>query len=442
MARNEVTLSAPRYTGPLPPAQHGRAARRLSAKAAMEEIRDGARVHIATGCAPPGHLLRALADQRDRFTRLDVVLPYTLEPLAIFEGLGDPFFLSALHPAGALRRLVDHPAMEVLPTSVTQWDQACAPGGARPVDATLFQVAPPGPEGRYSLGVNGGETAQVARRAPFVVAQINPAMPYTFGATELDPDEIDVLVDGEEALIEHPVASPGPLEQRIAEHAAGEIPDGAIIQFGIGTLPESILHRLRHHKDLGVHGGMVGEPIVDLVEAGVMTGRSNRLNPGLLVCAGGLGTRRLFDWMHRNEHLLIAPAAYSHHPAVLGRHECFVSINSAIEVALDGATNSEWIAGKMVSGPGGQPDFAMGAHFSEHGRSLIALPATTAKGKISRIVPELAAGAPSTLPRYLADRVITEHGVARLKSVPFAERAERLRAVADPAFRDSLVVRS
>ncbi len=404
----------------------------------MEEIADGARVHVATGCAPPSLLLEALAAQRDRFTRLDFVLPYTLEPLAIFDGIGDPFFLTSLHPAAASRRLIGHPAMEILPTSVTQWAHAVSAGGARPVDAALVQVTPRGPEGRHSLGVNGAETPEVARRAPLLIAQVNPAMPYTFGATELEPDEIDILVDGEEPLIEHPAASPGPLEERIADFAAGEIEDGAIIQFGIGTLPESILHKLRHHKDLGVHGGMVGDPIIDLAEAGVVTGRTNRLNPGLLVSAGALGSRRLFDWIDRNERLLVAPSAYSHHPAVLGTHGRFTAINSAIEVALDGSTNSEWVAGKTVSGPGGQPDFVMGANYSEGGRSLIALPATAAKGKISRIVRELAAGAPSTLPRYLADRVITENGVARLKSLPIRDRAERLRSIADPAFRESL----
>jgi len=410
----------------------------VTAKQAIETISDGARVHIATGAAPPNHLIQELSEQRERFRRIDLVLTYTLAPLSVFDGLGDPFFITALHPAGSLRPLIGNPAMEVLPTSVTQWDSVIEAGGLRPIDVSLVQVTPPGPEGRVSLGVNGGETAQAARRAPVLIAQVNPQLPYTFGATELDLEEIDYLVEGEEALVEQPPVTPGALEEKVAEHAAGEIPDGAIIQFGIGTLPEAILHRLRHHKDLGVHGGMVGDPIIDLVESGAVNGASNRRDPGLMVAAGGLGSRRLFEWMHRNERLLIAPAAYSHHPMVLGSHERFTSINSAIEVALDGSTNSEWVKGRMVSGPGGQPDFAMGANYSKDGRSLIALPSTTAKGKISRIVRQLDAGMPSTLPRYLADRVITEHGVARLKSRPLEERAELLREIADPAFQQAL----
>ncbi len=183
---------------------------------------------------------------------------------------------------------------------------------------------------------------------------------------------------------------------------------------------------------------MVGDPIVDLAEAGVINGRSKGCDPGLMVVAGVLGSRRVFDWAHRNEQLLVAPTAYSHRHAVLATHDRFTAINSAVEVALDGATNSEWVRGKMISGPGGQPDFAMGANQAARGRSLIALPSTAGKGAVSRIVERLGEGTPATLPGYLADRVITEHGVARLKNEPRAARAAALRAVADPAFRSAL----
>ena len=131
----------------------------------MDEIFDGSRIHVATGSAPPTHLLEALFNVRDRFTRIDIVLPYTLEHLPVFKALGEPFFLSALHPAGAVRSLVEHEAVEVLQCSVTQWDQVISEDGPRPIDFSFVQVSPPGPEGKVSLGVNGGETAQAVRRA-------------------------------------------------------------------------------------------------------------------------------------------------------------------------------------------------------------------------------------------------------------------------------------
>ena len=80
----------------------------------------------------------------------------------------------------------------------------------------------------------------------------------------------------------------------------------------------------------------------------------------------------------------------------------------------------------------------MGANYSKGGRSIIAIPSTTKGGKISRIVRELQAGMPSTLPRYLADVVVTENGVAHLKNRPLPERAKSLRNIADPTFQKLL----
>ena len=42
------------------------------------------------------------------------------------------------------------------------------------------------------------------------------------------------------------------------------------------------------------------------------------------------------------------------------------------------------------------------------------------------------------LSRTLADIVVTEYGVADLRGRSFSERAERLRAIAHPDFRDRL----
>jgi acyl-CoA hydrolase len=90
-----------------------------------------------------------------------------------------------------------------------------------------------------------------------------------------------------------------------------------------------------------------------------------------------------------------------------------------------------------VSGVGGAPDFASAALASPGGRSITMLPATARKGTISRIVTQLDTPTVS-LPRNLADVVISEHGVAMLRDASLDERAEALIAIADPAFRDQL----
>ena len=93
-------------------------------------------------------------------------------------------------------------------------------------------------------------------------------MPYTFGAAELDRDEIDLLVEVEHPLIELVVPKPDETAVTIGRFAAEMIEDGSVLQFGIGAIPESILASLADRADLGIHGGMVGDTVIDLVESG------------------------------------------------------------------------------------------------------------------------------------------------------------------------------
>ena len=113
-----------------------------------------------------------------------------------------------------------------------------------------------------------------------------------------------------------------------------------------------------------------------------------------------------------------------------------MAINSAVEISLDGTINAESAGSRVISGPGGQPDFAIAASIGENSRSILALPSTATKGKRSRIVKTISSEATVTVPRYLADRVITEYGVARLRGLTLEQRANALRSISHPDFRD------
>ncbi len=191
-------------------------------------------------------------------------------------------------------------------------------------------------------------------------------------------------------------------------------------------------------RHLGLHSGMIGDPCIDLVEAGALTGSRKVFDRDLHVGGDVLGSRHLLDWIDRNERVVVVPARYSHGPSVIGRIPDFVAINSAIEVALDGSVRAEVAGGRVISGPGGQPDFAVGASLSHGGVSILAFPTTAARGRQCRIVRSIDPSAPVTVPRHLADRVVTELGIARLTGLSIEERAEALRAIAHPDFRDQL----
>jgi acyl-CoA hydrolase len=315
------------------------------------------------------------------------------------------------------------------------------PGGPLEVDAVLVAVSPPGPGGRFSLGVSTGQVIDAVRSAPLVIAQVNREMPYVFGVAELRRDEIDLLVEIDGPLVEVRRAAPTPETGEIARHVLSLVPDEATLQFGLGAVPEALMSLLGERRDLGIHSGMISDGIIPVFEAGAVTNAKKAFDRGVMIAGEVMGTRAVFDWVHLNPALRMAPAAYTHGVPVVARCHRFVSIQSALQVALDGSINAESIDERQVGGPGGQPDYAEAAAAALDGIAIHALPSTAARGKLSRIVPRLGEGALVTTPRYLADRVVTEYGVAHLRGRSLTQRATSLAAIAHPSFRDALLER-
>jgi acetyl-CoA hydrolase len=427
------------YRHLLPAGRTDRAGRVVSMAEAMGAIADRSRVYVGPICSVPTALVQAMADDHERWRSIEVVTDYLVEPLPVFDHPHEPFTLTSLQPSPAVERMRAAGALRTVPASYNQYLGLIGPGGPFEADVALIQVSPPGPEGRFSMGVGIGTAAELARTVPLLIAEVNPNMPYTFGAGELERSAIDLLVEVEHPVVELVVPPPDDTAQRIGALAAGEIDDGAVLQFGIGAIPESILGSLTDRRDLGIHGGMVGDTVVDLYHAGALTGRTKSTYPGKMVVGGVLGTRKSFDFVHRNTDVLTVGSQYSHGALSLSLVERFCAINSALQVSLDGSVNAEMAGTRVLSGPGGQPDFAVGASASAGGVSIIAFPSTASGGSRSRIVRTLPPEVSTTVPRYLVDRVVTEHGVARLRGLPLEERTEALAAIAHPDFRSELL---
>src|SRR5205807_4938927 len=192
-----------------------------------------------------------------------------------------------------------------------------------------------------------------------------------------------------------PVCVPGhpptPAEEQIAEFVATLVPDGSVIQLGIGKVPHAIAISLKGKQDLGVHSGVVGDWVVDLMESGVVTNAMKPIDAGITVTGALFGTRCLYDFVHENPAIQLRPVSYTHDPAVL-RHLGLVAINSAVEVDVTGQVNAETVDGRHIGSVGGQVDFVRAALASAGGRSIIALPSSARGGEVSRIVPKVSDG--------------------------------------------------
>jgi acyl-CoA hydrolase len=316
------------------------------------------------------------------------------------------------------------------------------------IDIFFLVAAPMDNAGFFNFGLTAGETMAIADVSKKIVVIPRRDMPTIFGGYEegIHISRVDAIVeDNESQTFCLPMVQASPADRMIAENIleAGLIRNGSTIQIGIGGLPNSVLDLLKDagFRDLGFHTEMLTEKMMDLIEAGVVTNSRKPKDRFKSVFTFCLGSRRLYDFAHKNPAFASYPVDYTNNPLVIAAQPDMFSLNSAAQVDLTGQVASEQIGGDrpaQISGTGGQLDFVMGTMFShdKNGASVIAL-YSEHKGK-SKIVPLLEKGANVTVPRSMVDHVATEWGIARLRGLTVSDRARALIAIANPAHREEL----
>ena len=408
-----------------------------SASHAIEQLRPGMKVLLPPGCGEPRALVAEVCRQAERLADLTLMGGIHLGDYPWARPEHAALRYATWHMSPRLEDARRRGRVEFTPLRYFDAVAAFSSGGAWAPDCVLIQTAPPDAGGYLSLGVSVSLALPAAREAPLVIAQVNPRMPRTRGNAWLHRSQIDLCVEIDEPLSEYPPTAVGEVEHAIGRHVAALVPDGATVQVGVGAIPQAVLEALGDHRDLALHSLLVDAGI-GLVERGVVTGARKRIRRGRMDIAEVMGTRRLFDFVHENPAVNMETSAFTHDPHVIAGLDRFVAINSALEIDLTGQVTAESLGARQVAGIGGQFDFVLGASRAPHGVSIIALPSTGRDGAVSRIAPQLAAGAGVTTPRYLADYVVTEYGAARLRGLSDRARATALIAVAHPRYQGEL----
>lgn len=407
-----------------------------TAEEAVKRIKSDDRVVIQHACGEPTFLVNAMVANAEAYRDVEIVHMVAMGQAAYAQpGMERYFRHNALFVGGSTRAAVAEGRGDFTPCFFSE-----VPGlfqSALPVDVALITVTPPDENGKCSLGVSVDYTMAAVKCAKTVIAQVNADMPYTYGDAAVDVTEIDCFVPHDAPII--PLAPPkiGPVEEAIGRNVASLIQDGDTLQLGIGAIPDAVLKFLKDKKDLGIHSEMFSDGVVELAQAGVITNQKKTLHPGKYVVTFLMGTQRLYDFVDHNPDVFLAPVDYVNDPFVIAQNDNLVSINSCVQVDLMGQVASESIGPRQISGTGGQVDFIRGAARSKGGRSIIAMPSTV-KGKASKIVPLLDAGAAVTTCRCDVDYVVTEYGAAHLKGHTLRQRAKALIEIAHPDFRDEL----
>ena len=405
---------------------------------AVAGIESGQQIYLHCAAATPTVLLDALVARAPELHDVSVVHMHIEGPGPHLTPEMAPHFRHrALFIGPNARKAVNDGRADYVPVFLSDIPRLFTTGQL-PLDAVFVNATPPDAHGFCSLGTSVEAMHAAIGAARTVIVQFNRAMPRTLGDSFLHVSAIDFAVECDVPPYEHAVGEIGPIEARIGANVADLVPDGATLQLGIGTIPAAVALCLRDKVDLGVHTEMFTDAIVDLVEAGVVTGARKERNRGKIVTAFMMGTRRLYAFVNDNPMIEMRPVDFTNDTHVIRTFSRMTAINSAIEVDLTGQVVADSIGHRMYSGVGGQMDFIRGAALASEGRAIIALPSTAGGGRFSRIVGELAAGAGVVTTRAHARTIVTEHGVAELFGRSLRERARALIAIADPAFRDEL----
>jgi acyl-CoA hydrolase len=397
-------------------------------------VRAGDGVVVSQGCAEPAGLVDAL---------IAAAGGGALEGVSLYCGLTWRDVLAA--PAAAALDVVSYGVLGALaqvaaarPVRIVPSHFSALPGlfadRRLPGDVALIQVAPPDADGRCSFGVDTAYVADAVAHARVVIAEVNAQMPRVPGAT-IAYDALTAVVHADRPLLEAPRARETEVDRAIAAHVVGLVRDGDTLQVGVGALPEAILRGLGGARDLGIHSGMICDPVMDLVREGVVTGARKPADTGLVVTGAALGSAALFAFLADSDVVVQRPVSYTHRPETLARAGRLVAINGAVEVDLTGQVNAERAGTRAVGAIGGQVDFLRGAA-ATGGEGVVALPSVVAKTGATRIVAAL--NGPVTTARADVGVVVTEHGVARLAGLDLARRAAALVAIAAPEHRDAL----
>lgn len=412
---------------------------------AVKCVRSGDWVDLMSNVCFPTLLEAALAKRRDELTDVNLRGNLLFGPLKTVES--DPyrqhFIYNSWHCSSYERKLWDRGLCNFTPMifrNLVQYYKHFLK-----VNVAMTSVTPMDRHGYFNLSCATGIAKGILETADIVILEVNEQLPKVYGGFDesIHISEVDYVVEGEHGpLPVLPAAEATPEDVKIADYLIPLIPSGAIVQLGIGSMPDTVGRILAASDltDLGMHTELCSDAYVALHDAGKLTNRTNYYK-GKGMTGIAFGSERLYEWINENPGVIMAPLEHVNSPDVIGRLDNMISINNCIACDLYGQISAESVGFRQISGTGGQLDYLTGAAMSRGGKAFICMTSTytNAEGKVrSRIVPYFQ-GDIVTDPRSQAYYLATEYGVVNLVGRNTWERAALLISIAHPDFRDWLI---
>ena len=408
-----------------------------TASEAIQLIQSNQRVFLHGSAATPVNLINEIIAQKERLHQVELVSISQVGIDLNSEELEGHFYINSLFVSDSNRRAINNGMGDYVPVFLSEIPLLFT-RGILSLDIAIVQVSPPDKHGYCSLGTSVDIARAAVNTAKKVIAQVNPNMPRVHGDAFIPFSLFDMAVWVDEPLPEVSYANNiNDINLKIGKIVAGMVEDGATLQLGIGTIPDSVLKNLTNHKNLGLHTEMFSDGAIDLIKNGTINNSLKKIVNGYCVTSFLLGTKKLYDFVDDNPIVKALDINFVNDPRIISQNPKVTAINSAIEVDVTGQVCSDSIGTYQYSGIGGQMDFIRGAALSEGGKPIIALPSITNKG-LSRIVPNLKLGAGVVTTRGHIHWVVTEYGAVDLFGMNMEQRAKALINIAHPDFREEL----
>lgn len=390
--------------------------------------------------------------------RVYVKLSYSLPPVPAVMA-NDPeqktfqvgsWFFSALDRYMADKGLVDFLPLNYHDTnSMSYWPDKS--NLARRGNIWCGQVGSMDKHGNFNFGVNNIDIKQKVlahkENGGIVVVEVNKSIPTCLGGCEetVHISEVDYIIEGKNPpLFNVEPAEPSENATKIASFIMEEIHNGCCLQFGIGSLPNTIGAMIAESdmKDFGIQTEMFNNAMMELYEKGKITNKYKVNDKYKSTYAFALGNADLYEFVDNNPRLASCTVEYVNRPERISIQPNVISVNNLLEIDLLTQACSESVGSRTISGSGGQLDWVHGAFDSPGGKSFLAFESTYTdkQGKMhSRIKPMLTPGAVVTTPRHSIHWIVTEYGKTNLKGLSMWERVEELVRLAHPDFREDLI---
>ena len=413
---------------------------------AVRVVKSGDWVDYSTNLGFPILLDQALARRKEELTDVKIRGNLIFGPIQVVEQ--DPerehFIYNSWHCSAYERKLSDRGLCNFIPMifrNLVPYYRAFLT-----VNVGMVSACPMDEHGWFNLSGASGVAKGILETADYVIVEVNEKLPRVSGGygQAIHISDVDCVVEGEHPdLPVIPVAEPTAEDRKVAEQIINMIPNGATLQFGIGSMPNTLGMMLAESdlRDLGMHTELASDAYVALDDAGKLTNKKKRFMPGTGVTGMAFGTQRVYDWVNDNPGVAFMPLERVNSPEIIGEIDNMISINNCISVDLFGQVSAESAGTRQISGTGGQLDYLTGAAMSRGGKAFVCMTSTFREkdGTIhSRIKPTFQ-GDIVTDPRSQAYYLVTEYGIVNLVGQTTWERAEMLISIAHPDFRDQLI---